>query len=177
MLPLSICCVVFGFCTSELKKTKLKIIVRAYCWLLTVICFASWAVFTVIKLTEMKYSFTSVTYLFLDTVRIIMLTYYRVKFLVRDDVISDVFKRIDYADKCLERIGIKVPHKRNQIECVAYSIVILLMSTIFLYLRGHVPGRWLHDNKTWGKAFSAYTCCTKSSASKSCSHLPVVPPG
>lgn len=134
MLPLSVCCVIFGFYTVDVKKTKFRRITTAYCVLVTILVFTSWTAFTVIKLQTMQYCFFNVTFLLMEIVQITMITYYSVKYIVCDNVVSEIFQNIDYADMCLERLGVKVPHKKDQVECAVYTVVTNLMCIIFAYL-------------------------------------------
>lgn len=134
MLLQSVCCLVLGFFPPEMRESKFKNAMSGYCGLVTVLFATCWTVFTAIKLTRMQYNFVGVLFLAEDMVRITMITYYRVKHAVGENLISEVYKNIDYADKCLERVGIQVSHTRELRECTVHLVGNTLMFVLFVFI-------------------------------------------
>lgn len=130
VLPLSICFVVSGFYTLDVTSTKCRRIVISYCCLLVIIFITYLVLFTVIKLQVSQYTFDVVINAIAEIIRTTMLTYYCIKFIVQKDAITGIFKHINYADNCLKRIGVKVPHTKEQTQCAIYTVLIILISTI-----------------------------------------------
>lgn len=124
MLPLSICCLVFGFSTVQFKQTNLNKTVKVYCWLVTIFGFMSWCVSFVWKvLQDEKYNFNGILYVIVDVVRIMSLTYYRIKYNKHPNVFSDILENINFVDQNLQNAGIKVQHVRNLILCTLYTVI------------------------------------------------------
>ena len=123
MLPISICCLVFGFCTIRYKQTVLNTAARAYCWAVTsfyiILCSVSF-VFKLLRNAE--FDLTESLYLFIDVVRALVISYYRLKFLIGRNLVSDILESINNVDKCLASVGIEVPHTRNLIACTLYTL-------------------------------------------------------
>lgn len=133
MLLLTVCCIISGFYTGGVKKTMFKPIAIAYCWLLTVLCLTNWIFYTITVLPKIQYDFINIMYTLLEIVRVIMITYYRVRYLTGGDLISDIIRNIDYADNCLEHMCADVFHRGDQMECVAYTGVTLFTFVTFAF--------------------------------------------
>lgn len=135
MGPLTICCSLLGFYTSDVRGKFVKRIVVIYCWLITVLFLTSRAVLLLIQLSTMRYSFIHVTYELAQILHVAMLTYYRIKFIARKNVISDIYRNIDCASVSIESVGVKVAHKREKLECAIYTALIIavhLMHLLFI---------------------------------------------
>ena len=64
----------------------------------------------------------------------IIVTYYRIKYITDQHVVSDIVRNIAYADRSLERdAGANVPNKSNQVVCALYTLSFTLISIIVLY--------------------------------------------
>lgn len=130
MLPVSVCCTVFGFYTNHVRSERLQRTLVAYCWLLTVLFTTNSAAYTVSKLTTIQYNAVHVAYELLQIVHIVMLTFYRVKYCVHADTLSDVYKNIECADKSLERVGVRVSRKKERAECATFLVVVIAVVSI-----------------------------------------------
>lgn len=133
MLPLSVCGTLFGLYTIDVMKRIIKEFLLTYCWVLTMLFFIIWVVHTVDKLNNMEFSFISVTYELAEILHIVSIIYYNVKYITHIDGILDVYKNIDYIDECFECIGIKVPYRRQQLQCVTFSVFIIFMWIMYTY--------------------------------------------
>ena len=133
MLPLSISCVLVGFYSPHVTRSRYNKVVAVYCCLLAMVFVTHWATSTVDGWTSMYCcSFRKVTRLLGQAVRIATVTYYCIKYIVHHQVITDVYDNIDCAVTCLERIGVTVgSRKRDQLECTVYTGVITALYIIF----------------------------------------------
>lgn len=52
-----------------------------------------------------------------DIVRMATLTYYRIKCVRNEAIISDIYKNID---KCFVGLCISVPHNKQRLQCLAH---------------------------------------------------------
>lgn len=163
LTPLSVCCVVFGFCASPGNAAQ-----TFYCGLLALLTFVLWSVVWVVKMANMKYTFLTVAYLLQDVVLITMVTCYRVKYVTCGAVVRDVLDNIGCADRSLGRIGVVVPHGRNRAACVVYSVAVVVVGVIavsaYLVAACQPDQGWMrlvHEN-AWlfnvaAKAFTLYS--------------------
>ena len=126
MSPLSVLCTLFGLYTVEIKRNKMKSIAAIYGWILTVLFFTSWATSTIIELSGTHYTFITVTWKLGDLVRIIVVTYYCVKYQVEKGAVYNVYNTIDCSDQHIERIEAKVSQKTQQLKCVIYRLLLPL---------------------------------------------------
>ena len=71
-----------------------------------------------------------------DVISAVILSYYRIKYIVEGDNIRSVLNNLDYVDKTLRSIGVKIPYAKDHITCAVVSIlsmsVRLLSSYIFM---------------------------------------------
>ena len=131
MLPLSICCLVFGFSTIRFRNSTVNKTVKAYCCLVTIFGLTCWSVKFIQKLLDYRnLKFAGCVYLFMDTVRITMQTYYRVKCAKNQNILSDILENINYVDKRLAREGIRAQHTRNFIVCILYPVISILLNML-----------------------------------------------
>lgn len=141
MLPLSICTTFFGFYTIDVKNKKFKHIVTCHGWLLIGLFITYFILYTMMKLIISPFNMDLVVSILAELVRATMLAYYSVKFIVQSDVIDDVMECINYADKRLKRIGVNVPHAKEQTLCASYTVLITLyyvirsVFAIYIWLR------------------------------------------
>lgn len=138
MLPLAIFSAISGLYTLDIKTSRLRHTVTAYCCLLTVLFVTYFISFTIFAAPYSLNTFGGVTHVLEELVRTIFSTYYGVKFIVHADVTSDVLEGINYADKCLQRIGVKASHSREQILCALYTllnIIITLLRSCFVIIK------------------------------------------
>lgn len=130
--PLAICCSLLGFYTGGVRGKTCEWFVVIYCWLVTVLFLTNRAVLTLMRIPTMPYSFVHVTYELAQIVHIAMLTYYRIKFMTRKNVFSDIYRNIDCANVSIERVGVKVAYKREKLECVMYVALIIAVHSMHL---------------------------------------------
>ena len=156
MLLLSVLCTVFGSYTIDIKKKKIKYILVAYCL----------AVHTVIKLPEKEYCFVSVTYELAESICIIMVTSYCIRYTIDEGIVSNIYKTIDFADRSLERIGVRRSQKRKQSECAAWCVATVLMLTLFTIFP--VPNAQVRRvYRLFGEVYSLYYISTRFASSYS----------
>ena len=79
------------------------------------------------------FDFGGVVLMIVDAVRATVMSYYRLKYLIGRNVVTDILDNINYVDKCLESVGIQVAHTRNLIVCVLYTVVNILALIVLLY--------------------------------------------
>lgn len=129
VLPLSICCTLFGFYAVDVRNKKIKCIVTAYCCLLAALYFITWSLNIVMQVNviQFNYNFYTVLYQFLDLLWIINIIYCSVKCVTENHVISDIYNNIDFSANYLNRMGVEASYRREQLYSVACSIVILTL--------------------------------------------------
>lgn len=137
-LPLSIVCVLFGFCTISVHKTQYRRYVICYCYFVTVSLVLFWTFSSVLRVSTVEYSFASVTYLIMSVVNFVMVTWYRVKCITGQCMVRDVTDSLHYTDQYLGRLGADVPHMRNFIVCIMFSAVMVCFNldkayTVFMF--------------------------------------------
>lgn len=155
MLPLAICSTISGFYTLEVMTPKLRYIVIAYCCLLTALFITHFVLFAVIMLPSTQYSFGGVMQGLAQLVRLAMLTYYCVEFIVQAGDTSNILEYIDCADDCLEAVGIEAPHARERVQSTSFTVIVIFVSivrSVFLIL----AWKRLLVKKTFNKIISTY---------------------
>lgn len=129
--PLSLFNTVFGFYADNTTQKRHDLTTTAYCGLLTVLSLTIYYDIIVTRFCNLVYNFVvSFVYVLLDIVLITMLTLYRLKYVACREAASDILQNIDYADKCLTRIGVKIPHKKNLLLCALYAAVMFVINVI-----------------------------------------------
>lgn len=134
MLPLTLFWTILGFYTSDLKSKNLKRILIAYCSLLIILLITMCATSALIRIKEVHCTFLQTIHELTAFVHITMVTYYYAKYIVCEDMISHIYRSIDSADKCLERVGVKVSYKTEQLECAIFAFTIIAAYVVrFIY--------------------------------------------
>lgn len=134
ILPMTVCCVLLGFYTADIRNRNIRRIATTHCWLLAIAFCATWAVLMLIKLMSgMQQSFFIVTYELTGIMYITTLTYYRIKYIVDENITSNVFRNIDFADKCLKRFGVSMWHLRERLECAMFALGIVALCALRTY--------------------------------------------
>lgn len=135
MLPISICCLVFGFFVIRFRQKVLNKTAKAYCWTVAIFDFTSWLIALVWKLsTNHSFDLPGILYIFLDAIRISTLTYYRIKCVNIGNVLIDILEVVNHMDERLDSAGIKVRHTRNLIVCILYTTFTISMQLAVWYL-------------------------------------------
>lgn len=164
VLPLSICCALFGFYAVDVRNKKTKCIVTAYCCLLAALYFITWSLDVVIQVEvrQFNYNFYTVLYQFLDLLWIINIIYCSVKCTTENHVIGDIYNNIDFSANYLNRMGVRASYRREQLYCVACSIVIL---TLWITLSCYVIQQTaiLRDLHVFNKQYTLYNIVAKFS--------------
>lgn len=133
IMPLTVLCGAFGFYTTDFKQTTTRTIFTVYYYMLTLMCpitYATWTAVTVLNHVRLNDYFVVVMFSLMDIVSVVMLTFYRVKCMTDGKVINDILDNVCCADRCLRRLGITVPHKRNLVLCVTSAIAFLFIGTV-----------------------------------------------
>lgn len=131
LLPVSVFCTVFGFSTFQFKNKTMRTLKFNYCFIIIVFTFTSTTVSLVTKVSNMEINYVSVTFLVSDSVTILILTYYRVKFNMSRNFTKNILNHLQYVDDCLNSIGVKVNHMK---DCVTFWMYFNLTLTIRLTL-------------------------------------------
>lgn len=134
MLPLSAACIIFGFFIIDIKRQTLRKSVIFYCYMITVVLLLVPMYCIVRTLPLTKFNMSTVLYCVMHVVRVVSVTYYRIKCVTQQTAISDVLRNIDYADRLLERdAGVKVSHAKDQLLCTLYTVSASSMSVALLW--------------------------------------------
>ena len=135
----------------------MKYILVAYCSMTILLFSTSWAVRTVVHIPAMRTGFDDVMFELSEIVRITMLIYYCVKYNMNEDNIeNNVIKNIHCADESFERIGVKVPHNRQRMACVATAFTVASMWIINIYF--NITNAKGHSN--FHRFNELYTACS-----------------
>lgn len=136
LLPVSIYCSVFGFSIFRFANKIMQKLQKIYFFIITVFIFLFNATMLLIKLYKMEVNFVSIMYLVADVATTATLTNYRFKFVLSENILSSVVDNLDYVDKCLDRIGVKVCHIKENVLCwMGFSLTLLfriMISQVFL---------------------------------------------
>lgn len=113
-----------GFYTFDSHNTKLMRTVKVYCCVASVLYFVSCLAYLFHwLLTVEEVTYGTVAFLFMDTVSIIMFTYYRIMYIKYHDDYHSVYENLDYVDKCLESVHNNVPLDLSvQMFCVTQAV-------------------------------------------------------
>lgn len=111
VMPVSVLCAVFGFSTHDVGYKYIHF-QQIFCFIITVFMFI---LSTMIA--------TSVT-----------LTYYRLKFVLEENTTRGILSNLDFTDKCLKSIGVKVNATKYCIICYTYISIILSSVVCIRYL-------------------------------------------
>lgn len=131
MLPLSICCCLFGFYSFDVKDKSVEYPVIAYCLSLVALYFVTWSLNAITQLHQQPFDFHTVLYQGLDLVYMIMIVHYCVKYITGKRVLRDVYNNMNRSENCLQRIGVKVSRWRDTFESVTCGVAIVSMLIIF----------------------------------------------
>lgn len=110
MLPLTVSYIIFGFFTTSTKQQTISRIITSYCYVITIVFVLVPLGFLLDKTTQMQLNMASVLYTMIHVVRVTAVTYYRIKYITDQHVVSDIVRKIAYADA-----GVNVPNKINQV--------------------------------------------------------------
>lgn len=134
LFPISVYCTVFGFSTLHFDNKSMRELHRIYCFTITVLLFLYTTTVLLNKLYNMEANFVSVLFFIADTASIFAVTYYRFTFILSENVLGNILNNLDYVDKCLDKIGVKVCHAKDLLVCWAGFTLILLYRTGITYI-------------------------------------------
>lgn len=136
VLPASIYCAVFGYNTCEFRNKTVSKLYKIYCFLIFVCVIVASIVVSVTKLCTIEVNIISVLFLVSHSAFIVVLSYYSIVFLTAENVYKNILNNLNYADKCLDLMGVKVPHLKYHVTCYLYVIsamcIRLYMTHLFL---------------------------------------------
>lgn len=91
VLPASICSAVIGYSPFEFGNRIVHLLYSVYCSVIGPVTFTYCAAYFVTKLRNMPGSFADVVFLITDLATLVILTYYRIKFLSASNVVQSIF--------------------------------------------------------------------------------------
>ena len=135
MVFASIFCTVSGFSTYDLKCNTWDKVKRFYCACIAFALFVFPVIHIVMRLCDLTVNYVSVISLLLDCAVTVTLTYYRVKFIVYKRSVRNILNNLNYINKRLNALGIRVSHKKDFIVCSVYFCFGLIVGilTCLLY--------------------------------------------
>lgn len=126
VLPLSICCSMFGFSTGDIGKVN-RILQHVYSFIITVLSLIISTTTVVVTVCTMKVTFLSFLYTVSKTIIIVTITYYRLKFMWSGSVIMSALRNLDCVDKSLNAIGVTVSYVKYVVQF--YVLLIFIVTT------------------------------------------------
>ena len=125
---------IWGFLITCYRKPKMQKLLSIYCFVFTLL----YIIFIIVAILLKVYyeEFTDyVKYkclvLFYDILSVMTLTYYRIKVLVSQDIGRNIVDNIDYVDKSLECLNVKVPHTQNTVERILFTTVLCTLTVYY----------------------------------------------
>lgn len=136
LAPLNVLCAVFGYSVCSFRLTEMKKVLHAYCWVSSILCFVLLLFYLSVKVCFLQKKFT---YLHAgDIVCMVMglsvMSRYQFKFIACKNTNRNILDNINHFDRCLESIGIKVPHAGNLIICIMSITVIGCANMSFIFM-------------------------------------------
>lgn len=133
VLPVIVLYVICGYSVSFDRKSKLQTLLNAYCCVVTILCSVLWTAEQFTKLYCFDYTVITFALVLLCVWSTLILTHYRIKFCLRQDLNSDIFDNLAQADRSFESLRVAVPHSRNTVQCALFMVAYILLTLLFNY--------------------------------------------
>lgn len=133
-MPVSVLCTVFGFFTLDSGSKNIHKFQRIYCLIIVLLLFILDTTNFCLKLFYVRVKFVSFIILISDAVTSVILTYYRVKFILEENITNNILNSLDYVDKCLNSVGVKVSPMKDSTIYYAYITITLSNAFYISYL-------------------------------------------
>lgn len=130
-LPVTVLCAVLGLATVNYQRPVLSKLFTAYCWLWAVFLCAAFLFTAFVSVYVIEFTCIGVIVSVGGVMYMFVLFYYCMKYILDDE--GDTLDNINFLDKKLESLGIKVPHRRNKIESLMLPIAYVLLNIIMSY--------------------------------------------
>lgn len=117
MSAASVCCIVFEFSTVQFSNKTIQKLSNVYCSSLTVMIFVFSTISMVLNVCNSTTIYVRLMYLLLDMVSIVIVTYYRVKFVVDKLTVNNIVNNLNHAAKFLDSLGVKVQNAKDKVVC------------------------------------------------------------
>lgn len=140
VLPIAVCCSLMGFPTFQFVSKTMRGLHFVYCTTIAVSVSLLSAIYWLTNLYNCEVN------LMKDTIVILVLIYYYMKFNLSQNTMNHALRNLDYVDKCFDSIGFKVWHVRDHVTCWIYLGVTLTHRMLVTYtLLWNVPQTGGHE--------------------------------
>lgn len=123
--PLTVLATLCCFYTVVCRNAMLRNTVLAYCCVTSLFHFALCTVYLWRKTYTLEITYVGVAFTILDAVSMLILTYYRIKYIRQADLYSSIFENISYVDRYIEDVV-----DRGRVSRAKYKIVINIYLTV-----------------------------------------------
>ena len=128
ILPLSVGCTILGLSTADFGKLQ-----HVYCVIVAVLLFTFRTAFVFIKLYSVKLNFTNVILVLSEIGAILVLAYYRIKFILDGNNVQCILRTLHNVDRALESVGNKIPHIKDHVICYLAVLLIAMCRVILTH--------------------------------------------